>query len=534
MQQRISTSDRFDSLPSLMERLSAEKAASCGLAILVAYALLRSLVAAASKPFWYDEVLTFIVARQTTVSRIWSALERAVDGQAPGFYLIERLFNSIISNQEVAFRLPLILGFCLTTVCLFLFVRKQSGSAYALACAAIPLTTSLFHFYATEARPYSLVVACVSIALLCYQRAPAPGWMLLFGLIFAVSLTLNYYAVFALVPFALAELALLLSARQFRWSVWLALACGAIPLAFLWPLLAQNKKYYGSLPFAKPTLSAIVHIYGSIFGTSPPWGVAIVAVMSLFLFGIIAFRKGKETGTESLTNTSLHETVLVLALLALPVICYLLARILHAGMSERYVLSTALGVPLAVAHILPRLARRGLFVAVGFLISLLAMQEAIFWKAHAGRLTRFESPAVSVESLVGSAGYADMPVVVSDGGDYLPIAHYATPAMAKRLVCLVDVPASLVYAADDVMDKELIVLRPFAPLQIWDFVDFASQHHAFLLYSSNGSGGDPHDWWAARLLRDGYTLRVVAADHRQSVFLVRKPGENSWSRPEQD
>jgi hypothetical protein len=106
--------------------------------------------------------------------------------------------------------------------------------------------------------------------------------------------------------------------------------------------------------------------------------------------------------------------------------------------------------------------------------------------------------------------------------------------MAKRLVCLVDVPASLVYAGDDVMDKELIVLRPFAPLQIWDFVDFASQHHAFLLYSSNGSGGDPHDWWAARLLRDGYTLRVVAADHRQSVFLVRKPGENSSSRPEQD
>jgi len=124
--------------------------------------------------------------------------------------------------------------------------------------------------------------------------------------------------------------------------------------------------------------------------------------------------------------------------------------------------------------------------------------------------------------LVDSAGYPDMPVVVSDGGDYLPIAHYATPAMAKRLVCLVDVPASLLYAGDDVMDKELIVLRPFASLQISDFADFVSQHHTFLLYSSNGSGGDPHDWWATRLLRDGYALRVVAADHRQSVFLVTR------------
>jgi hypothetical protein len=70
------------------------------------------------------------------------------------------------------------------------------------------------------------------------------------------------------------------------------------------------------------------------------------------------------------------------------------------------------------------------------------------------------------------------------------------------------------------MDKELIILRSFATLQVWDFADFASQHHAFLLYSSNGSGGDPHDWWATRLLRDGCALRLVAADHHQRVFLV--------------
>jgi hypothetical protein len=529
MQQRIFTSDRFDSLRTLIQKLKADRVASYGLAILLAYALLRSLVAAASKPFWYDEVMTFIVARQATVSRIWSALGKAVDGQAPGFYLVERLFASMVSYQEVAFRLPLILGFCLTTVCLFLFVRRRFGSAYALACAAIPLTTSLFHFYATEARPYSLVVACISIALLCYQRAPAPGWMLLMSSMFAVSLTLNYYAVFALVPFALAEFALFLSARRFRWSVWLALACGTTPLALFWPLLAQNKKYYGALPFAKPSLSAILHVYGSIFGTSPPWGVAIVAAISLFIVGIIVFPKGNKTGTESQTNSSPDEYVLVLALLGLPLISYLLAKIMHAGLSERYVLSTALGVPLAVAHILPRLERRGLVVVVGFVISLLVIQEAIFWKSHGGRLTRFESTAVSVERLVGSAGYPDMPVVVSDGGDYLPIAHYAAPAMAKRLVCLVDVPASLLYAGDDVMDKELIVLRPFASLQISDFADFVSQHRSFLLYSSNGSGGDPHDWWATRLLRDGYALRVVAADHRQSVFLVTRFDE---TRPE--
>jgi 4-amino-4-deoxy-L-arabinose transferase-like glycosyltransferase len=233
VQLRVSTSDRFNSLRNLILKLGIERAAACGLAILVAYAAVRSLVGAVTTPFWYDEMCTYIVARQPTVSRIWSALERAADGQPPGFYLIERVFATIIHNEEVAFRFPSILGFCVTTVCLFIFVRRRSRSVYALVCAAIPLMTILFHWYATEARPYSLVVACVSIVLICYQRAPAPGWMLLMGLVFAVSQTLSYYAVFALAPFGLAEFALFLTAHQFRLRVWMALACGITPLALL-------------------------------------------------------------------------------------------------------------------------------------------------------------------------------------------------------------------------------------------------------------------------------------------------------------
>jgi hypothetical protein len=388
------------------------------------------------------------------------------------------------------------------------------------------MMTILFHWYAIDARPYSLVVACVSIALICYQRAPAPIWMLLMSLMFAVSLTLNYYAVFALAPFGLAEIALLLTRRQLRWRVWMALAGGTAPLVLFWPLLAHLKGYYGPLPYAKPTLSGIIHIYGSFFNTPPPWGVAIAATTALCLFGIFVFSRRYSTETESQANASLCEYLFVLALLSLPLINYVVAKVTHSGMTDRYVLSAVLGVPLAMAHILPRLERRSLVVVVGFLISFAAVQEATFWKSRKGHLAQLESPAVSVEKLVGLAGYPDLLVVVSDGLEYLPIVHYATPPTAKRFVSVVDAPASLIFAGDDVLDKELIVLRSFAPLQVWDFADFASQHHAFLLYSTNGSGGDPHDWWLARLVRDGYAVRVVAADHRRSVFLVTLFEEN--------
>ena len=243
MQQRMSASDRLDSFRNLILKSDVERAAVYSFAVLVAYALVRSLVGAATSTFSYDELCGYIVVRQATVSQMWGALERAVDGQPPGFYVVERLFASIIPNEEIAFRLPFILGFCITTVCIFIFVRRRSGSAYALVCAAVALMTSLFQYYATDARPYSLVIACVAIVLLCYQRAPATGWMLLMGLMFAVSLTLNYFAVYALLPFGIAEFVLLLTARDLRWRVWMAFSSKAPPtsrpLWKSWPCLVS-------------------------------------------------------------------------------------------------------------------------------------------------------------------------------------------------------------------------------------------------------------------------------------------------------
>src|SRR5262245_57509989 len=64
----------------------------CGVA---AYALLRSTFYAAIKPFWFDEVLTFVVSRQATLSGIRAALNRGLDGNPPAFYLAEHWAASL-------------------------------------------------------------------------------------------------------------------------------------------------------------------------------------------------------------------------------------------------------------------------------------------------------------------------------------------------------------------------------------------------------------------------------------------------------
>ncbi|MGA8075369.1 MAG: hypothetical protein WB995_17980 [Candidatus Acidiferrales bacterium] len=508
--------------PAALHDLNIDKFAVRVLIVFIAYAALRSIVGAATRPFWYDEVCTIIVARQPSISGIWNALAHAADSQGPCFCLIERMSSALLRNQEVALRLPSILAFCCITICLFVFTRRRAGSAYALICAAIPFTTSLFTWYAIETRAYSLLVGCIAIALVAYQRAPALRWMCVMALALAASVSFNYYAGLAMVPFGLAELYILVVRRQIRWPVWIAFSLGVLPMVAFWPLLVAMRHNFGAHFWAKTSLSGLAFIYATLFLTSPPWGAAVAAASVLAMAGLVVFALNSKVRAAP-NSTPAHEYVLVLALLALPFIGYAAAKLTHSGMTERYVLSAVLGLSLAAGCILPLFDRKSVLLAVTFLAALLAAQEAEFWLDHARQLSGFDSPADSLANLVTSAGHPDLPVVISDGLEYLPIAHYAAPPWSERFVTLVDPQAALTFAGNDSLDRGLIVLRPFAPLHVYDYKDFALQHPTFLLYTSNGSGRDPHDWWPDRLFRDGYALKVLAVDHQRTIYLATRP-----------
>lgn len=141
------------------------------LALLTVYGFVRSVVAAAGKPFWYDELLTEVVAAQGTWDRIIAALRGPTDGQPPLFYVVEHLASGLCANQQVALRLPAALGLVCALLCLFVFARKHCGDLLALVCAGGLFVSCVFQTYAQETRPYSLVMALIAFAMVCYQRA---------------------------------------------------------------------------------------------------------------------------------------------------------------------------------------------------------------------------------------------------------------------------------------------------------------------------------------------------------------------------
>ena len=487
---------------------------------LVAYTIARSTLAAASKPFWYDEIFTWAMAHLPSFSALWNALARGADTSPPVYLLIERAFGAVLAIQEVALRLPSIIGFACALIFVFVYVRSRSGNWIALACSAILIRTILFSRYAIEARPYSLVVACVAIALVCYQHAPETRWMIFMGVSLALATSFHYYAVFVLVPFAVAEGAQFLKARSFRGSVWVAIACGMVPLAIFWPLLASLRKYFGPHFWGRPTLESTADTYGWFFEASHSANVAIATILLLFAVAAIVILVARSDVREKLIRSPhFHEHALVLTLLCLPFIAFAGARTGHGGWNHRYALAGVLGIPLAAGYILPRW-KRGVVAALAiFIFYAVAAQEVRFWTSYSRNGAGFASPAISVENFVGAAGHPDLPVVISDGIQFLPIAHYASSSdeWTKRLVALTDPAQSIADMGDDSIDKGLLALRTCIPLQVYEFDSFTREHPVFLLFSD---GDIDFDRWPERLTRKGHPLQILAREGNWNLYLV--------------
>lgn len=514
--------------------LGADRAALIALGLLIAYAIGRSLCEAFIRPLWFDEICTWIMVREHPLSVLWSALRDGVDGQPPLFYLLERPVTAAIANDQIGFRLLSILGFSSTVACLFFLIRRRSGSRTALLCAAIPLVTLSYDWYAVNSRPYTLILACLSLALLCYDRAPEVRWVFLMGLSLAMAEALHYYAVLALPPFLLGEMALSLRIRRLRWSVWLAFAGALIPLVAFWPLLSAAKASYGAHFWAQPSFAQALGSYGWLFRTTQALGLVAAGAAVLALLPALIVSNRASHG-EFREDSLLHLRVAALGFVALPFLCFFAAKIAHGGMTERYMMPAILGFPLAAGFTLPRRGRGSFPILAGFalcLCALLVRQEVQFWSSYS---PVFVSPAQPVEALVTSLHRPDLPVVVSDPISFLKLIHYSSPGLPGRFVTVLDPPEAVQYSGSDTTEKDLAVMRNYVPLPIYDFAPFAAQHPEFLLYA--GSEDQELDWWPRRLRRDGYTLQpLVILPALRVLFLVSRgnneqPKEQSIAFP---
>jgi hypothetical protein len=480
-----------------------------GMWTLIAYTVIRNILAASSRPFWFDELCTVAVAGQSTLRDVSHAAIASADSHPLGFYVTEWVFRRLFSNQEIAYRLPSIIAFACVLWCIFVFIRKRNSAACAFVCASCLLLTPLLRPYAIEARGYSLISACLAFALVCYQHAPKLRWMVLMGLAFFAAESWHFLSIYGFVPFAGAELAMFARSRKIRWPVWLALLAGFFPLFASARVLVNIKRFYGSNISDKPSLFATANAYSLMLKSFPPIAIAVVVTLSMVTLWTIANPTPGVSAAER--NTDAVEHWLCFGFLMLPIVAFGAALVFHGAFEERYALPMVLGLPLSAAYIWRLVSRRGAVLVVTFIFIAVALQEASVWQSGIGTLI---PPSASVERLVASAGHADLPVVISDGHDYLAVAHYARDP--RRYLDVVDAQQVVTYIGTDAIDRQMPALKCCLPVQVYQFNEFASGHSRFLLYS----GGGDWDWWATRLTRDGDSVELLAIDGARKVYLV--------------
>jgi len=497
-------------------RLPSKKLIPGLMVALVIYVIVRGVAAAATKPFWFDELLTLAVSSQPSMHAVWAALTRAVDGQPPGFYAVERIASSLFHNKEIALRLPAILAFPCALVCVYVFVKKRSGEVIAFLSAFLLLSTIVFQKYAVEARPYSMVLACIAFAAVCYQRLPSRFWTAMLGISLALGQTFHHYVVFAIVPFGLAEAVVLLRTRQFRWRVWAALAFGAAPLLISWPLLMQLKARFGAHLFDRYVFTSIPSTYGAFFLTDSAFGAAVFALAVAGVIGSHLLLRPGVPYEGKVRDADVAEGILLLALVGLPIITFAVVNIMHGGMRDAYALSAVIGIAIAVGCAMS--LARPLVVALFalFIFTSVGVREFNFWRAN--HSLRLASPAAGVEEFVQGSGYGNLPVVVSSGMAYTPIAHYASPAFFKQVFYLIDEEKELHYQGTDSFDKDVVILRDYMPLQVRDFSEFTSAHRVFLIYGEEP--GDGFNWLPVHLSHVAASVRSVAVEPSRKLYLV--------------
>jgi hypothetical protein len=495
--------------------------------VLILYATVRNICNTIVKPLWYDEICTVLIAQQEHLSRMWQALARGADSAPITFYLLERTLAGFIRNENLAYRSISILGFAVTLVSLFVAVRTRKGSAIALVCATVPLTTVLFDRFAAEARGYSTLVACIAFAIVCYQRTPARRWVILLGLSLFLAECFHYFAVFAFLPFLLAEAVHYAITRDFRRNVWIALLAGFIPMALSWPTIYGMHKTFGQHYFTQPTWETTLSSYSEYFPRTEMWeGLYLVAAAAVAVLFTLRATVRRTSRGDLPVGAPERELALVLGLLSLPLVGFGAAAMAHSGMNCKYLVSSVLGFSLALGFSLPRLSRWGGFlpaVSLAVLLWVIVPQEFHFWRGYDGH---FASPARFEEDFVGAAGHPDLPVVISDTHDFMRLQHYANKSWQKRFVLVVDPAQAVVYTGSDTGDKGLAILRDYTNLPVYDFQQFLAEHPTFLLYSSKGGIGS--DWWPRRLKDDGFKLQMALVrpkelhDYYHRVILVTR------------
>ena len=399
--------------------------------------LSAGLLNASRAPLWMDEVLATWTARQPTAALVRSAIYHGAEFSPPTYHLLLHYLIACFGSSKLLLRLPSLLAIGLSGLCIFSLVRRYLHVATAAYAVAFLLTGALWDF-ALQVRPYALLIACFSFALLFWDGLNKKGGRAYRCRVAGICLSLiacisfHFYGVLFVPCLAAAEAWFSWSHRRIRRLVWIALfVSGASTLVWL-PLIQVFRGFSSSDTaspeyFAKPTIERLATTYTGLFMFDRKQ--VFLLLLTFCLLGVIyawnrttarpnfaLLRPTKETDDQGLY-------VLGTVLTAFPFIVFLFAVFVVKTFSFRYTLAGAIGLSLLLACVLDHLMA---FRTVASFLVLAACALLFVRKTQTG--SEFD-----VRSLLSEATQP-YPIVVGEGLRFFELEEEVPKDVKSRLV----------------------------------------------------------------------------------------------------
>ncbi len=463
------------------------------------------------KPFWLDEIMGVLIAKTSVSSDIWAICKSGADNQPPFYHYAMRSSVRLFGNDALGMRIPSIVGYILFCLSLYWFVGRRTSRLYGLIAMLLAGTTGCWE-YATEARPYALVLACTGIAAVCWQSIAldkSRRFMLFaLGLSLACAFSLHYYSLLLLAPFLIAECFRSYKRRVLDFPVWLALTAPVLALIPYLPVIQATRVNSGIANpyYARPAL------YGSFLGYAfqflAPSLVALIGIGCIYvLFRILVYSPQSQTRDGQISNREelIPELVLLFSLACVPILAIALSKFITHIFFNRYAIGSMFGI-VALISIGMWLAFSGRKEPA---LSIALVLSAVLAHTAAGEMMQIRGErghpiqAAILRRIPADALRNDLPIVAAGPNEFMDLSYYGDRALRKRLFYLSSEESAKRILGFTFLERMMIGSAPYFGTQVVDYNAFLNAHRSFYVF------GSPQWWLYPQLIRDGAQLQML-------------------------
>lgn len=471
-------------------------------ALLAAFYLASSIYIASHRLYWFDEIFIARIAQLPSVATMWQALAHASDTMPPGYHLLMRIFGREFGYGEVAMRLPSALAMSVGLLLTFDCARRLTDGLHGLIALSL-LTCSLLPYYGYEARPYAFYFMLSALAFWIWTctRDDSNWSAFFFGATLCLAVTMHYYAVFCVVPYALWEILHWKPGKRLSRKLVAGLVGVALPAALLAPLGMAYSRQFSRDFWAHPSFYELRAAFSELF----PDSLLLLALMLIWIC-LTKSGKGKTVVEEMQPAESLGWLFL-----CIPLAGFVVAELKTNAFLIRYFIGALPGVAVALSCLLWRHFHNTYRVSTGTLVLLAVWGSAnqLIVARHPESIDPFGQQTETRQFLKLEGTLHDDGkrfILFHNGMSYLAAEHYSQHPDELILLRAED-------GAENIPSARVLVnLSQYSPLQLWKLDDLRKHARETALI-------DPAPETLQALRQDGFQVGVRFSKPIEVVYL---------------